>query len=478
MMISRPSLIPTAWMLLILVVVVLAPLPARGATATATAPTASASSQPLPADALAAQVAAAAIPLTDDPSAYDPLLELIGDARIVMLGEETHGTEEFYEIRAEITRRLVEERGFDAVAVEANWPQALEVNRFVRGLGRAFDASQALAAFDDFPRWMWANEVVAEFVSWLRDHNGSRRAEDAVGFYGIDLQTLSLAIEVVVDFLTEADVDLADAALVRYGCLAPYREEPVAYAEALLADVRASCAEEVAEQVDGLEAYARTLGPEGDRESLFSALQSARMLASAEAYFRAMAMRDVSTWNLRDEYMLEVITELLAHLDRPGDPARIVVWAHNSHVGDAGATERAEIGESNLGQLARRRWGDDVLLVGFTTYTGTVMAAARWDGEPQVMAVRRARPDSYANLFHRTGLEAFLLPLRDRRIGEWLAEPRLERAIGVVYRPQTERQSHYFGARLGEQFDAVIHIDETRALQPLPDRPRHESPGE
>lgn len=431
-----------------------------------------------------AQIEAAALPLPGADGDYDALLAEVGDATVVLIGESTHGTHEFYAARAAITQRLIAEHGFDAVAIEANWPEALLVNEYVRGsVGAPPTAEAALAGFGEFPRWMWRNTDVLSFVEWLHDYNAALPPTvDKVGFYGIDLQTLSPAMEGIVDFLATVNPALAEQSLLRYECLDAYRADPIAYGADVAAGLAESCAAAVAAHVHELERWATSGGQDaqdagaagdnpgtgGDaREATFSILQSARMLARAEGYFRAAGMRDVSTWNLRDQYMADVVDRLLVHLGTPGAPAKIVVWAHNTHVGSALATERAVYGELNLGQLLRGRWGEQVRLVGFTTYAGEVMAASRWGEAPRIMQVLPAQPGSYAAIFHATGVPRFLLILRDRPVGGYLNWLRPQRAIGVVYQPQLELFGHYFDARLGAQFDAVIHFDETSAVTPL-----------
>jgi erythromycin esterase-like protein len=399
----------------------------------------------------------------------DPLLAAIGDARVVLLGEASHGSDEFYRERARITRRLITERGFRAVAVEADWPAAYRVNRYVRGGGPP-DASpvEALAGFERFPAWMWRNTAVLDFVGWLRSHN-DRIADPAtrVGFYGLDLYSLHASIEAVLSYLGTVDPVAAVRARQRYACFDHFGGDADAYGYAATFGLDGSCEEAVVAQLLELRArkaeYARRDGRVA-ADDLFYAEQNARLVQNAEAYYRAMFRGGVASWNLRDRHMAETLDALLGHL---GDGARIVVWAHNSHVGDARATELGDQGELNLGQLARARHGSGAVLVGFTTYAGTVTAASDWGGPAERKHVRPALPGSWEALFHATTLPAFLLVLRDRP-GAMTGDPaRLERAIGVIYRPETERRSHYFHARLAEQFDAVIHIDWTQAVEPL-----------
>jgi erythromycin esterase-like protein len=404
-------------------------------------------------------------------SDYDPLLDLIGDVRVVLLGEATHGTHEFYRDRAQITKRLIQEKGFSAVAIEGDWPDAYRANRYVRGWGSDANASAALASFERFPTWMWRNTDVLEFIGWLRTYNQALPADaPEVGFYGLDLYSLFPSIEASIAYLDRTDPAAAGRARTRYGCFDRYRPDPVAYGQAVESNAARSCAQGVAEQLREVERMSAQPGEQG-REDLLSLLQNARAIAGAEEYYRNLFVRGVSTWNLRDRHMMATLEMLMRHLDTPSRPAKVVVWAHNSHVGDARATHMGDQGELNIGQLARQRWGTDAVLVGFTTYTGTVRAASEWGAPPELKRVRPALPESYENVFHAAGVPNFLLIMRGQRpVSEALRPPRLERAIGVIYLPQSERVSHYFHARLPDQFDAVIHLDETRAVDPLGNR--------
>jgi erythromycin esterase-like protein len=417
-------------------------------------------------------VRAAAHPLTGAADDYDPLLDLIGDARFVLIGEASHGTHEFYAERAAITRRLIVERGFTAVAVEADWPDADRVNRYVRGRGGDPDADAALGGFKRFPTWMWRNDVVLDFVARLRAHN-DRLPADApkVGFYGLDLYSLNTSIEAVVGYLDAVDPDAARRARVRYGCFEFFGGDTEAYGYATSLGGAEPCEDEVIAQLVELQRRAGELSQRDGRvaeDEFFSAEQNARLARDAEAYYRAMFRGRAESWNLRDRHMADTLDSLTAHLERQGQPAKVVVWEHNSHLGDARATELSQGGELNVGQLARERHGHEAALIGFSTYAGDVTAASDWGGPAERKRVRPALPDSYEALFHATGLPRFLLTLRDGDgAAAGLRKARLERAIGVIYRPETERYSHYFYARLPDQFDAIIHIDQTRAVQPL-----------
>ena len=414
----------------------------------------------------------AAWPLTGAVTDLDPLVDLVGDARFVLIGEASHGTHDFYRLRAELTQRLILEKGFTAVAAEADWPDAYRVNCYVRGDGGDPTANAALANFRRFPTWMWRNTVVLEFVDWLREHNGHLPAgAPPVGFFGLDLYSLSNSAEEVLRYLDRVDPGAARRARERYACFAHYGEDAQADGYEASLGLAPSCEQEVVHQLVELQRnateYLRRDG-HASEDDLFYAEQNARLVKNAEEYYRTMLGGSVSSWNLRDRHMADTLDALEAHLARRGQPPRIVVWEHNSHLGDARATEMGERGEWNVGQLARERHPGETVNIGFTTDHGSVTAADDWDQPPQRMQVQPGLPGSYEELFHQVNLPRFLLTLRgSERWVDALREPRLERAIGVIYRPQTERWSHYFNARLADQFDAVIHVDESRALEPL-----------
>jgi erythromycin esterase-like protein len=389
-----------------------------------------------------------------------------------LLGEASHGTHEFYRERAEITKRLIEEKGFSAVAVEADWPDAYRVNCYVRGVSDDFDAAEALADFRRFPTWMWRNTEVVEFVEWLRAHNDALPQGVAkVGFYGLDLYSLRASMKAVLRFLEKVDPEAAKRARERYACFDQFGENTQVYGFATGTGITKSCEEEVVAQLVELQRrmaeYARRDGRIAEDE-VFYAEQNARLVKNAEAYYRSMFLEAASSWNLRDRHMVETLDALLAHLERQRGRAKIAVWAHNSHLGDARATEVSQRGELNVGQLVREKYERDAVLIGFTTHHGTVTAASDWDGPAERKRVRPALPGSYEALFHAARAGRFLLTWRaGDRATEGLREHRLERAIGVIYRPETERMSHYFWARLPDQFDAVLHFNETRAVEPL-----------
>ncbi|MFC5511899.1 erythromycin esterase family protein [Massilia jejuensis] len=422
-------------------------------------------------DVGAAVLAAVARPLTGGPGDYDALMNLVGNARFVLLGEATHGTHEFYAERARITQRLIREKGFTAVAVEADWPDAYRVNRHVRGEGHDGTADEALSGFERFPAWMWRNADVLNFVEWLRAHNAGLRAGPKVGFYGLDLYSLFTSVREVLQYLESVDPPAAEQARRRYACFDHYGEDSQHYGYATGVGMSESCQQGVLVQLQELQQRAADyMRPDGAsaEDAYFYAQQNARLVKNAEEYYRTMFRGRVSSWNLRDSHMAETLDALARHLSREGEPAKIVVWEHNSHIGDARATNMGQLGEWNVGELARKAYPGQTCLIGFSTYDGHVTAASEWDGPAERKRVRPGMPGSYEELLHHVGLPRFYLDLRDdgpaRRL---LLDKRLERAIGVLYLPRTERQSHYFHAQLAQQFDALIHIDRTEALVPL-----------
>jgi protein-L-isoaspartate(D-aspartate) O-methyltransferase len=415
--------------------------------------------------ATAALIREEAEPFDDlETARLDALLDRIGDSRVVLLGEATHGTSEFYRFRARITRELILRKGFNLVAVEADWPDAAQVDRSVRGLqGPPAEGP----AFARFPTWMWRNREVRDFTRWLRDHNsGVREPERKVSFHGLDVYSLYSSIASVLRYLRDVDPEAARVARLRYGCLTPWEHDPALYGHAALSRRFPLCEAEVLTTLqEMLEKRLDYAARDGER--FLDAVQNARIVANAERYYRAMYYGSAESWNLRDRHMFDT---LLMLLDFRGPEAKAVVWEHNSHVGNAGATEMGARGELNVGQLTRDHFRDGAYLVGFGTDHGTVAAASDWDGEMEIKRVRPAHPDSYEHLCHESGVPAFLLHLRDPRRAELYEElevPRLERAIGVIYRPETELLSHYFQAVLPWQFDEYVWFDETRAVTPL-----------
>jgi erythromycin esterase-like protein len=412
----------------------------------------------------------AARPLTGALSDYDALLDRVGDARVVLIGEASHGTHEFYRERACLTQRLIEEKGFGAVVVEADWPDSWRVNRYVRGLPGDEEAVDALEGFKRFPTWMWRNADVLDFVGWLRDRNEAQGDDHArAGFYGMDLYSLHASMQAVLRYLDRVDPDAARRARQRYACFDHFGEDPQGYGYATSLGLSEGCQDEVVTQLVDLTRRALDYASRDGlvaADEFFQAEQNARLVKDAENYYREMFGGRVSSWNLRDRHMVDTLQAVMAHLQRTGRPARAVVWAHNSHLGDARFTEMGEGGELNVGQLVRDIYGSEAVNVGFTTHTGTVTCASEWDAPAERKRVRPSLAGSYEAVFHASGVPRFLLMLGDAAPAG-LEEPRLERAIGVIYRPETERGSHYFRATLPRQFDAVIHFDETRAVEPL-----------
>jgi erythromycin esterase-like protein len=414
----------------------------------------------------------------DAPAGIPPLQvldDLIGDARVVLIGESSHGTHEFYQARAEITKWLIDRKAFLGVAAEADWPDAYRVNRFVRGIGEDEVAAEALRGFERFPTWMWRNTVVRDFADWLRDRNGRVEARRQAGFYGLDLYSLHRSTQDVITYLEKVDPEAAARARQRYSCFdhVSADDDGQAYGFAAAFGAGQSCEQQAVEQLIEFQRnsmdYARRDGLLAEEEA-FYAERNAHVVRNAEAYYRAMFSGRVNSWNLRDQHMADTLNALLEHLDHDdAGQSRIVVWAHNSHVGDARATEVYSDGQTTLGALARDLYPGKTRLIGFSTYTGTVTAASEWGGIAERKIVRPGLPNSVEELFHETDKDAFYVNMRDdgRPSAEPLDDIWLGRAIGVIYLPATERQSHYFHVRPADQFDAMIHIDNTRALEPL-----------
>jgi erythromycin esterase-like protein len=399
------------------------------------------------------------------------IIDRLGPVSHYLMGEASHGTHDFYHFRTCVTRHLIEHHGLTAVAVEADWPDAYRVNRFVRGEGPDQDANAALSGFERFPAWMWRNTEVLSFVRWLREWN-DRHPDRKVGFYGLDLYSLMTSVQAVVAYLERIDPEAATRARARYACFDHFAGDTHAYGYAVSAGIFDSCEDAVVSQLAELRRQAAVYANRDGRaaeEEYFFAEQNAQLAQNAEEYYRAMFRGRHSSWNIRDTHMADTFDALVKFLGRDTD-AKIAVWAHNSHLGDARATEMGERGEINLGQLLRERHGDNVASIGFTTFEGTVTAASDWDGDAERKLVRPALDGSVEFLLHAVALPQFVLFLQDQQLGGFVT-PLLERAIGVIYRPQTERQSHYFNARVSEQFDALIHIDRTTALVPLEPSP-------
>jgi erythromycin esterase-like protein len=412
------------------------------------------------------------LPQPERGTEFGALFDRFGGARVVLLGEATHGTSEFYRARAAITQQLITAHGFTVVAVEADWPDAARIDRYVRHLAPADSAREA---FERFPTWMWRNEEVLAFIDWLRLHNEQLPPERRTAFRGLDVYSLGASIEAVLKYLDRVDPNAAAAARRRYGCLTPWQDEPADYGRAVLYGQKDPCEDKAVEELNDL--LARRLDyMRQDGEAFFDAVQNARIVRAAERYYRIMYRGSAESWNLRDRHMFDTLQALL----RAGGPeAKAVAWAHNSHIGNAAATAMGWQGEFNIGELCRTAWGDDAVLIGFGTDRGTVAAADDWSGEMKVKAVLPARPDSWEYAFRKAGVARSLTDWRRaerRELTDALREARLERAIGVVYRPQTEFASHYFEAVLAEQFDAYVWFEETRAVTPLPAGRPHGAP--
>lgn len=410
-------------------------------------------------------LAQAAEPLPDIADArFGPIFDRFGAAKVVLLGEATHGTAEFYLARAAITRRLIEHHGFTIVAVEADWPDAAALDRFVR---HRADRPFPEDAFTRFPTWMWRNEEVMAFADWLRAHNLLREPADRVAVRGLDVYSLGASMRAVLDYLDEADPEAARRARERYRCLSPWHAKPERYGREVMFGAKHPCEDAVTAIMRDLLAKRAEYAAE-DPDAYLDAAQNARIVRAAEQYYRIMYRGSVESWNVRDRHMFDTLQHLM---EARGEGAKAVVWAHNSHIGNAAATAMGWEGEFNIGELVRTAYGDEAVLVGFGTDRGTVAAASDWDGPMFFKDVVPARRDSHEALFRAVGEPRSLTVFRGsqaRELREALAQPRLERAIGVIYRPETERQSHYFEAVLPEQFDAYLWFEETRAVTPLP----------
>ena len=400
-------------------------------------------------------------------NALTALAQRAARAQIVLIGEASHGTRDFYAMRAALTERLISAHGFRAVALEADWPDTFRAHRYVTGRSDDADASEALSDFRRFPAWMWRNETMRDFVVWLADFNRALPVHDRAGLFGLDLYSLHASIESVLAYLDGVDPAAAARARARYGCFYHFGDSPQGYGLAVTQGAD-SCEDEAVAQLVDLRRQALRLplaAGNAPNEELFSAEQNARLVMNAERYYRAMYRGRESTWNLRDSHMADTLEALRDRI--PGAAEGIVVWAHNSHLGDARATEMGRRGELNVGQLVRERHGRNAFSIGFSTFNGTVTAASDWDAPMQRKRVRDALPGSYERLFHASEAGRFYVDVADAEAGRPLAGPLLERAIGVIYRPQTERWSHYFDADLPHQFDVMIHLDRTEALVPL-----------
>ncbi|MFL6736390.1 MAG: erythromycin esterase family protein [Sphingomonas sp.] len=417
-------------------------------------------------ESLSELIADAAEPLPDinDP-AFGAMFDRFGDARVVCLGEASHGTSEFYLARAAISKRLIERHGFNIVAVEGDWPDCATVDRYVRH--RRWREGE-LRAFERFPTWMWRNQEFDGFVRWLRQHNQDRADQRMCGFYGLDLYNLGASMSAVIDFLEQEEPELAALAHRRYGCLDPWAEDPALYGRHALLEGYARCEVGVIQMLkDLLQKQVDCFGSECDE--WLDAAANARLVKDAEAYYRVMYHGSAESWNLRDQHMFDTLNMIL---DAKGPDSKAIVWAHNSHIGNAAFTDMGmRRSELNIGQLVKDKFDGRARLVGFGTHTGTVAAADDWDMPMRIKRVQPSLPESHERMAHDSGVERFLLDLREgeieRELREGLTEPRLERFIGVIYRPETERYSHYSEAILAKQFDGYVWIDETTAVTPL-----------
>ncbi|MGR6035558.1 MAG: erythromycin esterase family protein [Candidatus Nitrosoglobus sp.] len=427
---------------------------------------------------IAEMVRHAALPLQGTANDYKTLIETIGDAHVVLIGEASHGTHEFYRERARITQQLISKKGFNAVAVEADWPDSYEINRYVRHYDPELKtAEQALHGFKRFPQWMWRNIDVMNFVTWLRSFNDGLPAQQKIGFYGLDLYSMHASMHAVISYLDKIDPQAANEARQRYACFDRFDKQMQGYGFMALHGLEQSCEDEVVKQLQDLcdhaWEYSRRDGQLAE-EAFFNAEQNARLARNAEKYYRSMFQGRVESWNLRDTHMFETLECLMQHLKRD-ESAKLIVWAHNSHVGNAQATEMGQWGELNIGQLTQQKFKAHAFSIGFSTYTGTVTAASGWDAPAECKQVRKGLSGSYEALFHQVGIPNYMLILRgDEPLSEALRGPRLERAIGVIYSPLSERQSHYFDANLPQQFDALIHFDKTQAVVPVERTPQWE----
>jgi erythromycin esterase-like protein len=412
-----------------------------------------------------------AMPFSGDDPALETLIARCRGAEVVLIGESTHGTHEFQALRAALTARLVASEGFNAIALEADWPSARRLHRHTIGGDGGSNAADALEGFRRFPQWMWRNSDMLDFAGWLRQHNQPLPEHLRVHLHGLDLYSMNESIHEVVSYLERIDPAEARRFAGRYACFDHFGGDTRRYGLFAGTGISRNCEEEVVGALAELRMKkASLLAWDGDAaaEAFFSAERNAAAVADAESYYRTMFRGDIHSWNLRDRHMMDT---LLAAMDRRRErhgTARTIVWAHNSHVGDASATTMGRRGEFSLGELARSHFGDRAVLVGLTTSHGTVTAADDWDAPARRMELLPPLAHSCELAFHKTGLPAFLLePTANEALAQALSAPLLQRAIGVVYRRDSERGSHYLTADLTKQFDVLIHIDTTRALEPL-----------
>jgi protein-L-isoaspartate(D-aspartate) O-methyltransferase len=421
--------------------------------------------QPAAEEQLSKMIARSCAPFGEIEEAdLSPLLRRIGDAKIVLIGEATHGTSEFYQLRERISRALIERKGFTFVAAEADWPDAARIDHYVRHFEYK---PREWTAFARFPQWMWRNGEVLAFVEWLRNYNAGNEEHKRAAFYGLDIYSLYTSIEEVLRYLGDIDLETAEIARQRYSCLTPWQTDPAAYGHAALSGSYRTCEKEVVRMLKDI-LTKQNIYTTQDGEHFIDAVHNARLVASAERYYRIMYYGSRASWNLRDNHMFETLEALL---EFHGRDSKAIVWAHNSHIGNAAATEMSARGEFNIGELCKKKYGDSAYSVGFGTHAGAVAAASDWDGPMEIKPVRPSHRGSYEIVCHEASVPRFMLPLRsfnDVQVRERLMKPRLERAIGVIYRPDTELSSHYFQAVLPRQFDEYIWFDQTKAVTPLP----------
>jgi erythromycin esterase-like protein len=406
-----------------------------------------------------------------EPTTYKTISDKIGDARLVLLGEATHGTHEFYQTRLELSRLLISEKNFHAIAIEGDWTSTYPLNHYLQGNGKIDELETYLHDFLRFPKWMWRNKIFYSFLKWLRQYN-DEKSEKKVGLYGLDLYCLSSSMQAVIDYLNINDPDAARKASKRYACFDHTSMDPQSYGYLTHSKLKKSCVEEVTEQLLEMQRIAYEKfhqDKSSDLEASFYATQNARIVKNAELYYRSLFETHEITWNIRDQHMADTLQNLMSHIETKfNEPAKIIIWAHNSHVGDARATEMSTRHEINLGQIVREHFSTSSFHLGFSTYTGTVTAASDWDQPAECKEIQAGMPGSYEYLFHKLKFKDFILDLhQEKHITELLNISRLQRAIGVIYRPETERYSHYFFTHLPYQFDAIIHIDITSAVTPL-----------
>ncbi|HYF97794.1 MAG TPA: erythromycin esterase family protein [Coxiellaceae bacterium] len=408
----------------------------------------------------------------DEPNTFDSLIKLVGDSRIVLMGEASHGTEEFYNARIELTKRLILENEFNAIAIEADWTSAIPICHYLKGISED-SAEDSLSEFKRFPEWMWRNTTIPPFLQWLRNHNDGYSSDQAkIGLYGLDLYCLNNSMQAVIDYLKHYDEAAANIAMQRYACFDHHVADPQQYVYLVENKLKTPCVKEVSNQFLDMQhlAFTRLTKNLSDKtDALFYALQNARLVKNAEHYYRALFESNQLSWNIRDQHMAETVQNLIAYLeDKLNKPAKIIVWAHNSHVGDARATEMSAKGELNLGQIVREQFNLSSCLIGFSTYSGKVTAADNWGSEGQCKTIQPALRGSYEFLLHNLHMKNFSLNLRkDVRVNELLLAPQLQRTIGVIYRPDSERMSHYYFSRLPYQFDALVHFDRSTAIKPI-----------